>query len=99
MAKSNKHKSTTGIVVEVYNHDKDYLIIVVRAHNAKSHFFFYIKSNPGVEVGDIVQIKPPEGKIFIIRRISGKPFKRFEIELRMWPGTLLLETMSERLGL
>jgi len=99
MTASKKNKSTIGIVVEVFNHDKAHLIIVVRAYNAKSHCFFYIKNNPEVELGDVIQIKLSGDKIFVIRRISDRPFKRFELKLLTWPGTLLMETMSERLGL
>lgn len=99
MTKTKEKKSSTGVVVEAYNHDKDHLIIVARAHNAKSHFFFYIKSTPAVETADILLLKYPEDKVFIIRRISTQPFKRFEINLLTWPGTLLAEVMSERINL
>lgn len=86
----------TGIVVEAYNHDESHRILTVRLCEFKCHFFFYVKRDLGISFGDTIKINLPKEKFAVIR----KPVEQsFEFECLPFPGTLLLELISERINL
>lgn len=92
------NKKTTGVVVEAYHHDKTHLIVVIRDCKDKHYYFFYVNTTPKVELGDIAQMDFPKDKIFILRRIATRPFMKFQLKPLIWPGTLLAETMADRIN-
>lgn len=93
MANIVKH---IGIVVECYNPDPSHQVIVVRSQKAKNHFFFYAHRTPAVGFGDKIQMNFQEDKFYVRRGNSKLTYK---ITPLTFPGTLLLELLSERLSL
>lgn len=85
-----------GIVVEAYDYDYLRRVLVVRSQEvAKNHTFFFIPRLPAVDFGDIIQMNFADDAFYIRR---GNSRLTYRIRPLVFPGTLLLELITERLN-
>jgi hypothetical protein len=85
-----------GIVVEVYNHTPENCVLVVRSRDERKFHFFYIPTNPEVSFGDFIEMNFDIEEIYVYRGNSRLTFKTNAQE---FPGSLLMELITERMNL
>lgn len=85
-----------GVVVECYHHTRFNRVMIVRSRECKNHFFFYIPLYPPVDFGDKIQMNFEADTFYICRGNSKLTYK---ITPLIFPNTLLLELINERLSL
>lgn len=90
-------KNQIGIVVECYDHDAQHRILVVQSNDSpKLYQFFYISQSPQVDFGDTIQMNFEREK-FHLRRGNSK--LTYSITPLIFPGSLLMELITERMNL
>ena len=85
-----------GIVVECFDPNASHRVLIARSRETKSYTYFYIPRIPVVDFGDTIQMNIAENKYYIRRGNSKLIFKITPLD---FPGTLLMELISERLNL
>lgn len=90
------HKAQIGIVIECYDHDISHRIVVVRSVDKKVYYFFYIPITPQVAFGDKFLMNFTKDQYYVSRGNSRLTYK---ITPLVFPGTLLLELITERMNL
>lgn len=90
-------KNLMGVVVEVYDHDASHRILVVQSNDSPNVYqFFYISKTPEVNFGDIIQMNFADDKFHVCRGNSKLSYK---ITPLVFPGSLLMELITERMNL
>lgn len=90
-------KNEIGMVVECYDHDASHRILIVQVDDSPEMYqFFYTSKTPEIDFGDIIQMNFVEEK-FYVRRGNSKLI--FKITPLVFPGTLLMELIIERMNL
>lgn len=89
-------KVQIGIVIECYNHDSSHRILVVRSKDVPNYHFFYLAMSPIIDFGDEIQMNPAEDK-YSVRRGNSK--LTFKLTPLVFPGSLLMELITERMSL
>ena len=84
-----------GIVIESYNHDALHRVVIVQLCEGKNYFFFYVPEHPTIEFGDILLMNFYTEKHKLRR---GNDRLTYSIHPLVFPGTLLLELISERMN-
>lgn len=86
----------TGGVVEAREFGDSHRALVVRSNKHKSYFFFFVKKDPEITFGDIIQMNFKKEIYSVIR----EPIEQsFDLKLCSFPGCLLLTLISEYLVL
>lgn len=92
-------KNQVGFVIECYDHDALHRVLVVQSNDepgAKEFQFFYIPKSPQVDFGDTIQMNFAEENFFVSR---GNSKLTYRIHPCVFPNTLLLELIAERMNL
>lgn len=90
-------KNQIGIVVEVYDHDASHCVLEVQLNDSPGEYrFFFISKFPQIDFGDTIQMNFAEDKYSVLRGNSKLTFKIIPLE---FPGSLLMELITERMNL
>jgi hypothetical protein len=85
-----------GHVTECYNHDENHCVLTVIVNdNPWSYHFFYIPKTPDVNFGDIIQMNFEKQQFYVFKGNSRLSYK---ISPQVFPGTLLVELIQERMN-
>jgi len=90
------NEATIGFVVESYRHDQHQIVVAnspVGDH--PNLFFFYFPKHPDINFGDTILMDFGQDEF---RIHYGNPRLTYRISPQPFPGTLLLELISERLN-
>jgi len=95
--KTNDKNEKRGIVVEIYDHNTAHRVLVVQLDDSpNAHYFSYIPKVPDVNFGDILGMNFIKNRFYVYR---GSPRLKYKITPVAFPGTLLMELITERMNL
>lgn len=96
MMKTND-KNEIGVVIEVYDHNASHRVLVVQLDDSpNAHYFSYIPKVPDVNFGDFIEMNFTENRFYVYH---GSPRLKYKITPAAFPGTLLMELITERMNL
>lgn len=87
-------ESIIGIVVESYTHGENQ-VVVARCPDIKMHHFFFLPKHPDINLGDVLLMNFDTDKFWVS---YGNPHLTYRIFPCIFPGTLLLELIVERMN-
>ena len=90
------NENIIGHVTECYDHNVSHRILEVISNDSpKAYHFFYIPKTPDINFGDIVQMNFEKQQFYLYK---GNSRLSYRILPQVFPGTLLLELIQERMN-
>lgn len=90
----NSNEPSTGIVIESYTHDINQ-VVIAREPDIKMLHFLYLPRHPDINFGDTIIINFHTSQYWVHH---GNPHLTYRIFPITFPGTLLLELISDQMN-